>query len=137
MKAWQSNVIEAARRDNATRTLMGRYRDLPGINARHFGLRGHAERAAINTPIQGGASDIVMMAMLKVSRNERLQELGWKMILQVHDEIIMEGPLESREEALELIVRCVATLRKRVVRIQRVAAARRRKTCATPLRNHC
>ena len=55
VKAWQANVIEAARRDNATRTLMGRYRDLPGINARHFGLRGHAERAAINTPIQGAA----------------------------------------------------------------------------------
>jgi len=46
-----------------------------------------------------------MMAMLKIARNERLRELGWKMLLQVHDEVIIEGPIESRDEAMELLVR--------------------------------
>lgn len=52
--------------------------------------RGHAERAAINTPIQGGAADIVMMAMIKIERDKRLKDLGFKMLLQIHDGIMIE-----------------------------------------------
>ena len=55
-------------------------------------------RAAINTPIQGSAADVVMMAMLKLWESEKLKSLGWKLILQIHDEVIMEGPVESKDE---------------------------------------
>ena len=56
------------KRTGAVRTLMGRYRPLPGINSRNAAARSHSERAAINTPIQGGAADIMTLAMLKLRR---------------------------------------------------------------------
>lgn len=133
VRDWQQGVLAKARAEGYTRTLMGRYRELPEITSKSSLYRGHAERAAINTPIQGGAADVVMMAMLKASRNQRLKELGWKMLLQIHDEVrvcvvlrvvctvwvvvepnfggfagtqlIFEGPLESKDEALALVVR--------------------------------
>jgi len=104
VRDWQQRVLDIARREGATRTLMGRYRDLPHINSSNRGLRGHAERAAINTPIQGGAADVVMMAMLKIARDERLKKIGWNMLLQIHDEVILEGPSESSEEAQAFLV---------------------------------
>ena len=69
---------------------MGRYRRLPEAQSRGP-LQGHALRAAINTPIQGSAADVVMMAMIKLWKNEKLKALGWKMLLQIHDEVILEG----------------------------------------------
>jgi DNA polymerase-1 len=59
---------------------------------------GHALRAAINTPIQGSAADVVMMAMIKLWKSEVLKKLGWRLLLQIHDEVILEGPKESRDE---------------------------------------
>jgi DNA polymerase I len=103
VRAWQEQVLSIARRTGATRTLMGRYRDLPEINSANRKLRGHAQRAAINTPIQGGAADVVMMAMLKIARNARLKQLGYTLILQIHDEVILEGPEEHAEEAKALV----------------------------------
>ena len=54
-------------------------------------------RAAINTPIQGGAADIVIAAMVKLHRDEQLRDLGYKLLLQVHDEVILEGPEQHAE----------------------------------------
>lgn len=51
-----------------------------------------AMRRAINTPIQGGAADIVIAAMVNIHQNEELRKMGWKLLLQVHDELILEGP---------------------------------------------
>ena len=104
VRAWQAAVLDAARREGATRTLLGRYRDLPDLASPELGARRHAERAAINTPIQGGAADVVMAAMLKLARNARLAALGWRMLLQVHDEVVLEGPAESAVEAKALVV---------------------------------
>ncbi|KAA0167896.1 hypothetical protein FNF31_00224 [Cafeteria roenbergensis] len=104
VRQWQEQVLDIARSTGATRTLMGRYRDLPEITSPNRGLRGHAERAAINTPIQGGAADVVMMAMLKIAQDKRLAEMGYKLILQIHDEVILEGPEEHAEEAMSCLV---------------------------------
>jgi DNA polymerase I len=79
----QKDTIASARKTGYTRTLMGRYRRLPEINSRERGLKNHSERAAINTPIQGGAADIAMAAMIKLVRNEKLKRMGWKLLLQV------------------------------------------------------
>jgi DNA polymerase-1 len=57
-----------------------------------------ARRASINTPIQGSAADIVMMAMIRLYRSDVLKRLGWRLLLQIHDEVILEGPVESRDE---------------------------------------
>ena len=81
------------------RTLMGRHRQLPDAMKRGPG-QGHALRAAINTPIQGSAADVVMMAMIKLWENKKLKDLGWKLLLQIHDEVILEGPKETKDIAL-------------------------------------
>ena len=60
-------------------------------------------RAAINTPIQGGAADIVIAAMVRIHVDRRLREMGWKLLLQIHDELILEGPQENAEEALRRV----------------------------------
>ena len=99
---WQCRTREGARRTGKVYTILGRQRDLPGIHTRR--TAGHAERAAINTPIQGSAADIVMCAMLKVWGDRELQDMGYRMVLQVHDEIILEGPLEKAREAQRRLV---------------------------------
>ncbi|KAF1793617.1 Ribonuclease H-like domain [Phytophthora cactorum] len=109
VRHWQKRAIETARTYGYTRTLLGRYRRLPDAMLKDDSMaskkaRGHAERAAINTPIQGAAADVVMQAMLQVHQNPRLRELGWKMVSQIHDEIIVEGPEESVDEAMKLVV---------------------------------
>ncbi len=102
VQLWQERTKELARRTRRVYTILGRHRDLPDINTRL--LKAHSERAAINTPIQGSAADIVMMAMLKVWRCKELEALGFRMLLQVHDELILEGPAGAAPRALERVV---------------------------------
>lgn len=64
-------------------TLLGRARIFPSVSGASSSQKGHIERAAINTPVQGSAADVAMCAMLEITRNKRLKELGWKLILQV------------------------------------------------------
>ena len=104
VRDWQERMRQEARRYGAVCTLLGRRRPLPDINSKNSQARGHSERAAINTPIQGSAADIVTLAMVEVARDKRLRELGYTMLLQVHDEIIMEGPLQSADEAQRRLV---------------------------------
>ena len=106
--AWQKKTIAEAKRTGYTRTLIGRYRQLPGIAGRNGALRAHMERAAINTPIQGGAADIMTLAMLKLRSSEWLKEHGFTLLLQVHDEVMFEGPAELAERAKEEVVECMA-----------------------------
>lgn len=107
VRDWQANTKAYARKHGITRTLMGRYRQLPEAKSRSSKFLGHAERASINTPIQGGAADVAMMAMNKINSNEKLQRLGWILLLQIHDEVILEGPEETAEEAFEEVIRCM------------------------------
>jgi hypothetical protein len=102
VQLWQERTKEQARRTRRVYTILGRHRDLPDINTRL--LKAHSERAAINTPIQGSAADIVMCAMLKVWRCAELAELGFRMQLQVHDELILEGPEANAPRAMERVV---------------------------------
>ena len=107
VRKWQADTIKTAHDKEWTRTLMGRYRLLPQINAGNRALTAHLERAAINTPIQGGAADIMTLAMLKLQRSERLKELGYKLLLQIHDEVILEGPEEHALAAKDEVVACM------------------------------
>ena len=107
VEKWQKNTKAYARKHGITRTLMGRYRQLPNAQIKNRALLGGAERASINTPIQGGAADVAMMAMIKINMNEKLKRLGWILLLQIHDEVILEGPEETAEEAFEVVVKCM------------------------------
>jgi DNA polymerase-1 len=109
VKAWQAARHRQAETDGYVCTLLGRRRALPEAargNA-NKAARGHALRAAINTPIQGSAADVATAAMLRIAEDARLRELGWRLLLQVHDEVILEGPRGSADEARARVVACM------------------------------
>mmetsp|Transcript_11467 Transcript_11467/g.23289 ORF Transcript_11467/g.23289 Transcript_11467/m.23289 type:complete len:181 (+) Transcript_11467:2812-3354(+) len=106
VRQWQQDTISFARDYGYVSTILGRRRNLPGIHAtRDHSLRGHSQRAAINTPLQGSAADVVTAAMVKLHQNAALRACGWSTILQVHDEIILEGPRDSSPTAADIVRR--------------------------------
>ncbi|KAF3779395.1 DNA polymerase I [Nymphaea thermarum] len=105
---WQEERKNEAHKKHSVHTLLGRARRFPSLDNASSALKSHIERAAINTPVQGSAADVAMCAMLEISRNSTLKELGWKLILQVHDEVILEGPTETAEFAKSIVVECMS-----------------------------
>jgi DNA polymerase-1 len=104
VKRWQEAQHKQAQAHGWVSTILGRQRQLP--DAMGAGMKkAHALRAAINTPIQGGAADIAMLAMLRLDSSTVLKGLRWRLLMQVHDEVILEGPEQSCEEALAEVVR--------------------------------
>ena len=98
------DVVEQARRDGYTSTILDRRRYLPDLTSDNGQRRAMAERMALNAPIQGSAADIIKIAMLGVARS--LQEAGMRsrLLLQVHDELVLEVA-PGEQEALEALVR--------------------------------
>ncbi|MDD5252743.1 MAG: DNA polymerase I [Candidatus Omnitrophota bacterium] len=87
--------IHKARSEGFVTTLMGRRRYIPEINSKNMGIRQFAERQAVNTPIQGTASDLIKMAMVKIAEQIKKSGLKSKMILQIHDELVFDLPIEE------------------------------------------
>jgi DNA polymerase-1 len=102
---FMEEVPEKARELGYVRSIYGRIRPIPGINDRNGNIRGRAEREAINMPIQGTASDIVKIAMLHVDDAIRREGLKAKLLMQVHDELLVEAPKEEAERVAELLRR--------------------------------
>ena len=84
------NIIDQAKQDGYVLTLFGRRRYLPELNSSNGMLRAFGERVARNAPIQGTAADIIKIAMVRVSRRLKQEKLNARLILQVHDELIVE-----------------------------------------------
>jgi DNA polymerase I len=103
VKAWRDEIVAQTRQDGYAETLVGRRRYIPDIHSSNFNVRMGAERIAINMPIQGTASDIIKIAMIKIDRELTEQGFESRMLLQVHDELIFEGP-QSELEALKALV---------------------------------
>ncbi|MGK5498921.1 DNA polymerase I [Streptomyces sp. URMC 125] len=101
-------VVEEARATGYTSTILGRRRYLPDLNSDNRQRREMAERMALNAPIQGTAADIVKIAMLKVDRALAREKLRSRMLLQVHDEIVLEVAPGEREAVEELVRREMA-----------------------------
>lgn len=95
--------VEAREKGYIT-SLFGRRRYFPSINDRNFAVRSRAEREAINMPIQGTASDIVKIAMIRVADALKREKFATKMIMQVHDELLFEGP-ESEVDAVKVLIK--------------------------------
>jgi hypothetical protein len=87
--------IKKAQDDGFVTTLLGRRRYIPEINNKNMGIRQFAQRQAVNTPIQGTASDLIKLAMIKIAGQIKSCGLKTKMILQIHDELVFELPLEE------------------------------------------
>ena len=103
IKAYMERTIEFARAHGYVETPFGRRCSVLGINDSNKRLAANAERAAINAPIQGGAADIIKLAMNKIERVLSEKNMKTKMLLQVHDELVLEVPENEVEQALELV----------------------------------
>jgi len=95
VKQYMEESVEQARERGYAETVLGRRRYLPQIRSRNFNERSFAERTAMNTPIQGTAADIIKIAMVKLGALLRTTELKARMLLQVHDELLFECPVEE------------------------------------------
>jgi len=103
VKAFIEKTLEQTRREGAVRTLFGRVRPIPDIESRNGNQRGFAERTAVNTPLQGTAADLIKLAMIVLDRELTARKLKTRMILQVHDELLFEVPLDETEAVKELV----------------------------------
>ena len=103
LKEWMAEQVHKARKIGYVETVLGRKRHLKDINSNNFVVRGHAERNAVNAPIQGSAADIIKIAMINIDRKLEEENLETKMLLQVHDELLFESPVEEVPTATELI----------------------------------
>ena len=90
VKEYMDNMVKEAHETGKVRTMFGRMRELPDINSRNFNRRSFAERTAMNTPIQGTAADIIKLAMNKVESILEEKKFKSRLLLQVHDELVLE-----------------------------------------------
>mgnify|MGYP003808976961 FL=1 len=119
IKNYMETIVREARDKGYVETLYKRRRELPDINSRNFNVRNFAERTAINSPIQGSAADILKVAMINLDKALTDAGLSTRMLLQVHDEIVLEVPMaeletvkamvkETMESAIQLSVPLIA-----------------------------
>ncbi|MEO8582696.1 MAG: DNA polymerase I [Flavitalea sp.] len=109
IQKYMDEMINFAREHGYVKTLMGRKRWLKDINSANFTVRGFAERNAINSPIQGTAADMIKMAMIKIHHEFKSRKFESKMVLQVHDELVFDGPIEEAEIIKPVIIDCMRT----------------------------
>jgi len=103
VRAYIDRMLDEVRREQRVRTLFGRVRPIPDIQSRNANLRGFAERTAINTPLQGTAADLIKLAMVRIDRRLAEEHLRTQMILQVHDELLFDVPVEEADVVLALV----------------------------------
>jgi DNA polymerase-1 len=104
VKEWLARQVAEVRQLGFTRTLFGRIRQIPEISSPQPNMRNFAERTAMNTPLQGTAADLIKLAMIEIDRRLTDEEFASRMILQVHDELLFEGP-ESEMPKLKKLVK--------------------------------
>ena len=107
IKEYMDNVVKLAKDQGYIETLFKRRRYVPEISSRNFNVRSFGERIALNTPIQGTAADIIKIAMIKTYEKLKEEGLDAKIILQIHDEIIIESSEEDKEKAREILKECM------------------------------
>ena len=104
VREYMTRVVEQAKADGYVTTLFGRRRDLPELKSSNFNLRSFGERVALNMPIQGTAADIIKAAMVRVDARMRAEHLQARLLLQVHDELIVECPAEEAETVKAILI---------------------------------
>ncbi|WP_313500675.1 DNA polymerase I [Kaistella carnis] len=103
LKKYMANQVVKAQEMGYVETILNRKRYLKDINSANFVVKAHAERNAVNAPIQGSAADVIKLAMIKIDEQLTKQNLKTKMLLQVHDELVFEAPEEELETVTALI----------------------------------
>ena len=103
VRTYMHDIVEQAKQDGYVTTLFGRRRELPELKSSNFNIRSFGERVALNTPIQGTAADIIKLAMLRVDAALKQQKLKARLVLQVHDELIVECPVKEAEQVKKIV----------------------------------
>ena len=107
IKQFMTDVVEKAKETGYVETLFKRRRYIQELKSSNYMVRQFGQRAAMNTPIQGTAADIMKIAMINVLKELKSRNLKTKIVLQVHDEMMLEAPLEEVEEVKELLKDCM------------------------------
>jgi DNA polymerase I len=105
VRAFIDDTIAQARETGQVRTLLGRLRRLPDLRSKNVPVRMEAERQAMNTPVQGSAADLIKRAMIDLHAELQQRKLRSRLILQIHDELLLEVPEAEAEEAKQLVTR--------------------------------
>ena len=103
IKQFMTNIVEEAKEKGYVETEFKRRRYIPELKSNNYMVRQFGQRAAMNTPIQGTAADIMKIAMINVLKEIKLRNLKSKIVLQVHDEMMIEAPIEEAEEIKEIL----------------------------------
>lgn len=103
VRDYMKNIVVQAREDGYVSTLFGRRRELPELKSSNFNMRSFGERVALNMPIQGTAADIIKLAMVNVQKRLSAEGMKSRLILQVHDELIVECPEGEADKAAEIL----------------------------------
>ncbi|MGG1597946.1 DNA polymerase I [Paenibacillus naphthalenovorans] len=113
VRRYMDDIVKKAREDGFVTTLLHRRRYLPEIKASNFNLRSFAERTAMNTPIQGTAADIIKLAMVQLDKRMKEEGVRSRLLLQVHDELVLEVP----EDELEIMKKTVAEVMENAIEL--------------------
>ena len=103
IKEFMENVTEKAKKDGYIETIFHRRRYIPELNSNNYMVRQFGKRVAMNTPIQGSAADIMKIAMINVYKRLKKEKMDTKIILQIHDELLLEAPKNEEEKAKEIL----------------------------------
>ncbi len=103
VRHYMDEIVKTARKQGYVATIMGRRRYLPELESPVFNIRAFGERVALNAPIQGSSADIIKLAMINTARRLRAENRKAKLILQIHDELIIEAPLAEAEQIKTLL----------------------------------
>lgn len=112
IKQFMENITEQAKEQGYVETLFHRRRYIPELKSNNYMVRQFGARVAMNTPIQGTAADIMKIAMIKVYNEIKSRKLKSKIILQVHDEMMVETPIEEKEEMINIMKKCMESATK-------------------------
>ena len=107
VRKWIDATLEGARENGYVETLLGRRRTIPDINSENQRARVFAENAAVNTPVQGSAADVIKLAMIALEERLTASDLAGEMLLQVHDELLLEVPASELEASTDLVRDCM------------------------------
>ncbi len=103
VRKFMKDAVDAAKTTGYAKTMFGRKREIKELASGNYQMRAFGERAAMNTPVQGTAADIIKLAMIHVSKRLKEENLESKLILQVHDELIVEAKKEEKERVCVIL----------------------------------
>ena len=105
VKKYMDDIVEFSKKNGFVETMFHRIRHIPELKSSNFQVRSFGKRIAMNTPIQGSAADIIKIAMVKVWSELKKRKLKSRLILQVHDELVVETAEDELEEVKEIVMR--------------------------------